>query len=237
MKQYYLLELLLENDRINKKIIYKTEFTRPYCIIDILLDDLTKLSNTIYFVLTDNVDYLYKFFDVKYKDEYFEVCKSFYNKSNFAYGSALYRYVYHNVIDVIEFTIHLTSKNFNKYYSYVMWNGQVEYNDIEYTIFYKENKEEFSLYLRILNVMSKRKLSREEASDLYWLNESLFDKIVLKNKDLKNFNTFRELLLYCIKLYKKEFTTKHYKNLIDKEKLILNEYYDILMDVANGIEL
>ena len=238
MNQYYLLELISENDRIISNKLYKTEFTSPFCIIDILLDDLTKLSNTIYFVLTDNVDYLYKFFDVKYKDEYFEVCKSFYNKSNFAYGGAFYDYLYS---DVIEFTIHLTSKNFNKYYSYDESGILENYNEIVcyITSYYdeKENKEVFLVNLRPLYILSRTKNNEEYIKKVTdYISFSLYEFLFDINQ-FKQFNTFKELILQCILSTKKQLMSEP-NILTNKEKLvIINDYFDILIDIARGIEM
>ena len=248
MKQYYLLELILENDEIHGSVLYKTEFTRPYCIIYILLKDIENV-NKINFVITDNIDYLIDFVNVKTEEEFEDLCAKFYNKSNVACGVMNYSSVlytdssskksgeYYSYAPYIVY-IDLLSKNFDKYYSYIGPDKLASSNKLVCGIkcIYKANKVCFSVIVTPYYLLSRTRINKEYIKKVADHALSLHEVKEIDIKQFKKFNTFRELVLHCIELDRKYFFSKH-KYLSNKEKLIFNEYYDILEDIAKGIEL
>ena len=221
-KWFYILILEPENDTIQKRILYKTEFTRPYCIFKIL-SSINKNLEEIFFVLTDNVDYLYEFFYVENVDEFFVKCYLFYNKGNFAFGNDFYNMCF----------IKLSSKNFDKYYSFDVDYEQVNYNIIKCEVDYNNY---FYISTKPYYILSRSKSNKNYIEVIIDNKLLLHDVYKVDIKQFKQFNNFRDLVLHCIELDKKEFMSK-YKGLTNNEKLIYNEYYDILVDVAKGIEL
>ncbi len=240
MNKYYLLELIPENDRIQKIILYKVEFTTPYCISNILIKDVKKL-NKVYFALTNNVDYLYDFFNVENVDELLEKCNLFYNKGNFLTG-----YVVHHLSGDNNFYIDLSSKKFDKYYSYDISGNLKNKNILEFSMFfvynYESNKEIVITRLNPHNVLSSNKNNKKYIETIIENNYLLYTTHEFSISKFKHFNSFRDLALECIKLDKEWVNSKSFKIkyiYFDKRvsNTMLNEYYDILTDVAKGIEL
>ena len=219
MNQYYLLELIPDNGRISINKLHKTEFTSPFCIICVILSNTKELSE-VYFVLTNNIYYLSKFLHIENTNDYNKACELFYNKGNFACCD-----VHYGHYDM--YFIKLSSKNFDKYYSFSDTGKLGNYNEIVCDILFYRN---FSVKIEPLYAISK------SIDGIKYYMHFLHENHEFSIKEFKNFNTFRDLVLNCIELDKKEFMSKH-KDLSKNEKLIINEYYGILMDVAKGIEL
>lgn len=230
MSQYYLLELISEYGTVQRKKLYKICFIRPYCVIKLITEIINKKRNLI---ITDDVDYLYDFLNIR--DKIIKTFRLFYNK-----GSIARIVVYFVSNKRIRLTILLTSKNFDKYYSYdTLFDNLVNYNFLECSICYnKIGNKEYEYFLASIKPSFLPLKSKK--SDIIKENTNFFNKLhVFKNEEFKQFNTFRDLVLECIKLDKDWVNTGIFKDIYDKQinYNIINEYFEILEDIAKGIEL
>ena len=252
MNQYYLLELVFYKEKLKRKILYKTEFTRPYCVLNILVKDalsenIKKISEIIYFIFTDNVEYLSNFVDIEIEDELDKLLEKYtmiYNKINFIDGYITYFFDENDTINIY-IPLSVSSKNFdNKYYNYNELGTLENYNELICDVDYIREYNKFSVEVKSLFILSRSKLNKEYVNTIIKYRSILHRNYVFDSKEFKQFNTFRDLILYCIESDKKWFNSKRFiakykyiiKDISDYKKLI-NEYYDMIIDVAKGVDI
>lgn len=203
---------------LNRKILYKLEFNKPYCVIKFL----TYKCNNDY-VITSNTEYItYLMQKVNNTNDITIMRKKFSTTGDFVYVNA-YSYNSDYKIDM-----YFGSNNLRKYYSY--FSPQCIHLQIYYVPCKFVNVKVYTQYLLFRNI-DEAIIYEDEYHEIN--TKCIFD-VSISIDEIKRFNSFRDLMLH-ISSYYRSYCSKNKLNI--KAVELIDIYFDFLDDVIRGVEL